>query len=262
MRLFRFIVLAMICSLFTGFGNPWGLDGKLGRPDRSSWGNNTPFSRFNPLDLDWKFWLDAAEGARDTSGNPCTDGINCKDWLDKTGNNNDYTQTTISNQLIYRVSVAALGGKPGLEAGGDDFMTATVNHGIGTGDYTFYCRFTSTTGNTYSLLMRNNTGFYPAYVAQRDCYTRPSCSFIDILWTLNTTVDVIFERISGINRCWINGVLSSNTYNNSWDFQNGVLQIGKDAGSNYFIGHIRYLALMNGSLTDAKRSKFHKWMGR
>lgn len=169
-------------------------------------------------------------------------------WKDKSGNNKHATQGTTANKPKLKLSTQ--NSLPAVLGDTTDYLqTASIAHGIGTGDF-YVCAVIRTTTNPVWSCMWANGSFAPGF------YAKSAVSKLGVWWdsekafaaalSQNTTYLVELWRASGTLRAAINGVQDANSFSVSTSVANATsILFQSAAGSEPLVGYIAELLFVN-----------------
>jgi len=203
---------------------------------------------FNPTNISGlQLWLDGSDistlfqdSAKTT---PVTsDGDVVGAWADKSGNSKDALQATTANKPLYKTAIQNGKSLVRFDGTDDKLATASIAHGIGTGNLYVACVFRGNgvfvnawqniwANGTYApgLYMQGATGqvLTGYFGSERNFNNRILTGF---------TYLIEFWRDTGVFKAAIDTVQESNTFSIGTSVANAIQQIGYGGASGY--GHL------------------------
>jgi len=210
---------------------------------------------FTPLSLNGlQFWFKADSLV-------LSDGTAVSSWSDSSGNGYTASQATGTLQPLYHTN--RINGKPAVtwDRSNDRLTTTSVNHNIGTGDFTVIGVIRSPAANVgYSSLVTTGVGGNPGfYFDQRqvDVYWGADKRFSSVVLADNTTYLLYIQRVGSTISVYVNGSLDASSYTVATSLANGVWYLGNEdsgtvATSNFDIGE---LVLYSASFDSKQRAQ-------
>lgn len=166
-----------------------------------------------------------------------SDGDLLSTWTDVSGNGNDATQT---GSLRPFLTNAVFGSLSGVQFDGANKMTtASITHGIGTGDFTWAVKVIMLDASgTFRGAMANGT-FAPAVFLRLSSTTTWGCHINGVekdsanTLSANTKYWLVVRRSGGTISFWQNGTQTANTFSDSTSVASGVFAVGDDGSGGF-----------------------------
>lgn len=234
----------------------------------TSWGSaaaETP--AFSPLDIpNLIVWGNPDVGTFQTSGGAAavSDADPVGELQDQSGNARHFGQVTASKRPTLKL--ATQNGKNTLlyDSGDDCMSTASVAHGIGTGDFFFVvaCKIGASAANKTVFAVGN---FAPAFYIdslKMDIFIGVSEFTFDTALTAGSFYILEFKRESGTLKACVNGVQEASTFSASTNIATGVLRLGSsDGAAELYNSNIGQVALYSGTPSAGNRTSLINYLG-
>lgn len=212
------------------------------------------------------FWYDASDAATLTLA-----GSLVTEWEDKSGNGHHLSQGNVSLQPTL---VSA--DQNGLDViscdANDSMMTATITHGIGTGDFTliFALKKPADASGPWQGLLEigtNNPSINLSTAGQvnKITYYNTSENVFATALTESTAYVITLKRASGQLSCWVNGVAdASNPIAEAASIGDAVMKLFNTTSGDWLEGKafeiVMYTAAISaGDQTSAETYLMNKW---
>lgn len=185
-------------------------------------------------------------------------------WADSSGNARNGTQATGGKQPTYKAN--QVNGLPSVlfDQVNDQLATASVSHGIGTGDFTFFCvsRLANTAPNYRAVA--GNDAFSPAFYyhgTKPNLYWGSDHIYSTVLANSTWYLFVFVRSGSDIN-LWVNGIQDATTATISTSMSDAAWIIGDEsiAGGSSFGGDIAEQGLYNIALDSTQREQLEAYI--
>ena len=202
------------------------------------------------------FWYDASD-----SGSLTLTGSAVTGWADLSGNGHNLAQANASFQPT--LVDADQNGLDTISCDANDSMTtASITHGIGTGDFTllFALRKPTDASGAFQGLLQfgtNNPGINLSTGGQVNkitFYNTSENAFATVL-VQSTAYVITLKRTSGQVSCWVNSVAdASNPIANATSIGNAVLTLFNTTSGDWFEGSMFELAMYTSALSASDQA--------
>lgn len=165
-------------------------------------------------------------------------------WADLSGNRNHLTQATAGKRPAYKLT--QIRGRPTVlftRAAANEMSTASIAHGIGTGDFCFaavvnFATITAATAPGVGANGVDNPGFRAASTGTVPNIQLAGNNDFNTSLTAGVWYSILWTRFSGTLFCYVNNTLEASSFANTTSVADAAFYLGDDNNDNYFDGHI------------------------